>query len=101
MSKHRYYERFPTAPTVLVSAIAAATGIPSIVDAKLCTGDRSVILDVAITDEFFLTCDHLAKLAGYFQVAPSDVSVEPSDYEDEGHEEGVSFLSICVLREKA
>jgi hypothetical protein len=78
MSK-RYYANFPQAPVDLISALAAAANIPTIVDVKVST-DNSVFIDIAQqpdeVDGFRLTAQHLLDIAEICGVEPQDLYVE-------------------------
>ena len=71
----RYHDRFPAAPQALVSGIAAACQIPSIVGARV-GKDGSVFLDVFQNDDFHLDLNHLVDIADFFEVAHEEVRIE-------------------------
>ena len=74
MSK-RYYDNFPAAPTALVSGIAAACQIPSIVAARV-GRDGSAYLDIYQNGNFSVTLRTLADIAEFFEVEEEWVEVE-------------------------
>jgi hypothetical protein len=90
MSK-RYYENFPEAPCVIVSAIAFGASIPAIVGAWACR-EGALILEVCQNDAFRLTAAHLDAIVEVLEIEPEDLFVE------RGNEEEILVVSCLNTR---
>jgi hypothetical protein len=75
------YSTYPAAPAVLVAGTSFAAQLPNIVDVRLCR-DNSVVIEVAVIDNFPVTQETLQGLSGFFLVSPDDICVLPGDEDD-------------------